>query len=58
MAILLNSRGTAPLTSGWIAETYPLNSFASRSTVDENLAWQIEAGLKFDIPVKDWKGEI
>jgi iron complex outermembrane recepter protein len=58
MAILLNSRGTAPLTSGWIAETYPLNSFASRSTVDENLAWQVEAGLKFDIPVKDWKGEI
>ena len=58
MAILLNSRATNPLTSGWIVETYPLNSFASRSTLDENLAWQIEAGLKFDLPFGDWKGEV
>ena len=70
MAILLNSRNPVtslavnpllrgdPTNAAWIAETYPLNSFASRSTVDENLAWQIEAGLKFDIPVKDWKGEV
>jgi hypothetical protein len=27
MAVLLNSRATNPLTSGWIVETYPLNSF-------------------------------
>ena len=56
MAILLNSR-TNP-AAGWIAETYPLNSFASRSTVDENMSWQLEAGLKFDLPFKDWKGDV
>ena len=70
MAILLNSRNPVtslavnpllrgdPTNAAWIAETYPLNSFASRSTVNEALAWQIETGLKFDVPFKDWKGEI
>ena len=70
MAILLNSRSPAtaasvnpllrgdPTNAAWIAETYPLNSFASRSTLDESLAWQIEAGLKFDLPFGDWKGEV
>ena len=56
MAILLNSR--ANTTAGWIVETYPLNSFASRSTLDENMSWQMEAGLKFDLPFKDWKGDL
>ncbi len=48
MAILLNSRARVPpppgqvaapydpLTAGWVLETYPLNSFGRRATVDEN----------------------
>jgi outer membrane receptor protein involved in Fe transport len=63
LALLLNSRTALPAghnaqTEGWIAETYPLDSFGRRATVDENQAWQIEAGLRFDIPVKDWTGEL
>ena len=69
MAILLNSRsvvapspanptGSNPQTSGWIAETYPLDSFGRRATVDEVQMFQIETGLRFDIPVKDWTGEV
>jgi outer membrane receptor protein involved in Fe transport len=57
MAALLNSRGSSPLTSGWVMETYPLNSFGRRATEDTNLAWQIEAGVTFDLPVKDWTAE-
>jgi iron complex outermembrane recepter protein len=66
MAILLNSRGPTPnspqgrdpLTTGWILETFPLDSFGRRATIDENNAWQIETGFGFDIPVKDWTGEV
>jgi len=57
MAALLNSRANAPTTSGWVLETYPLNSFGRRATEDTNSAWQIEAGLTFDLPVKDWTAE-
>ena len=58
MALLLNSRATNPLTAGWITETYPLNSFGRRATVDEAQSWQIETGVHFDLPVKDWTGEV
>ncbi len=65
MAILLNSRGDNPntpaneaLTSGWVAETYPLDSFGRRATVDEVQTFQIETGFRFDLPVKDWTGEV
>ena len=60
MAMLLLSRGavgSAAQSTSWVMETYPLNSFDRRRTVDINSAWEIEAGLKFDLPVKDWKGE-
>jgi outer membrane receptor protein involved in Fe transport len=61
LAILLNSRGADagdPLTTGWIAETYPFDSFPRRQTVDTVQAFQIETGVSFDIPVKDWTGEV
>ena len=57
MAILLNSRANAPTTSGWVLETYPLNSFGRRATEDTNTAWQVEAGLTWDLPIKDWTAE-
>ena len=44
--------------AGWVAETYPLDSFGRRATIDEVQSFQIETGLRFDIPVKDWTGEI
>jgi iron complex outermembrane recepter protein len=57
MAILLNSRAGAPLTSGWVLETWPLNSFGRRATEDTNEAWQVEAGVTWDLPIKDWTAE-
>lgn len=61
LALLLLSRGavgSTAQTAGWMLETYPLNSFDRRRTVDVNTAWQIESGLQFDVPFKDWKGEV
>jgi outer membrane receptor protein involved in Fe transport len=67
LAALLNSRSVLavppfpainPLTTGWIAETYPSHGFDKRATLDVANAWQVEAGVKFDIPVKDWTGEV
>jgi outer membrane receptor protein involved in Fe transport len=58
MAILLNSRAVAPLTSGWVMETFPLNSFGRRATLDTNESWQMEAGLTYDLPIKDWTAEV
>lgn len=57
MAILLNSRAVNPLTSGWVLETFPLDSFGRRATENTNLAWQVEAGLTYDLPIKDWTAE-
>lgn len=55
-AMLLNSR---PNPAGdWVLETYPLNSFGRRETDNVTSAWQIEAGFKFDLPLKDWTGEL
>jgi iron complex outermembrane recepter protein len=57
MAILLNSRATAPTTSGWVLETWPLDSFGRRATENVNEAWQVETGLTYDLPIKDWTAE-
>lgn len=61
MAILLNSRAANPnfnpLTAGWVLETWPLNSFGRRATEDTNTAWQVEAGVTWDLPIKDWTAE-
>jgi iron complex outermembrane recepter protein len=56
MALLLNSRAN-PLGS-WVAETFPDQGFLKRQTVDKATAWQVEAGVSFDLPVKDWTGEV
>ncbi|MEP7313147.1 MAG: TonB-dependent receptor [Pseudomonadota bacterium] len=58
MAILMNSRAIAPLTSGWVLETWPLNSFGRRATSNVNTAWQVESSLNFELPVADWTGEV
>ncbi len=46
------------LTAPWVLETFPLNSFGRRATIDEVVSWQIETGFRFDLPVKDWTGEV
>ncbi|MET0282600.1 MAG: TonB-dependent receptor [Steroidobacteraceae bacterium] len=55
MAIMLNSRGVQ--AAPWIMETYPDKSFPQRSTVNVNNVWNIETGLRFDLPFGDWTGE-
>jgi outer membrane receptor protein involved in Fe transport len=55
-ALMLNSRANP--TAGWILETFPNNSFDDRSTANVNSIWQLEAGLSFDLPFGDWKGEV
>lgn len=55
-AILLNSR---PNPAGdWILETYPSNSFDARSTLNTNTVWQVDAGVRFDLPFGDWTGDV
>ena len=56
MAILMNSRANP--AGNWILETYPSDSFDDRATTNKNSTWQVESGLQFDMPVKDWTGEI
>jgi iron complex outermembrane receptor protein len=69
LAILLNSRyapltpeevaaGASSVARSWIAETYPDGSFPQRSTDNTNNQWQIEAGFRFNLPMKDWTGEL
>jgi outer membrane receptor protein involved in Fe transport len=48
----------AQRSAGWVAETYPLDSFGRRATTDEVQSFQIETGFRFDLPVKDWTGEV
>jgi len=48
--------GTGRLGS-WIMETYPNGSFPQRQTVNTNTVWQVEAGLRFNLPFGDWTGE-
>jgi iron complex outermembrane recepter protein len=55
-ALLLNSRA-AP-TAGWVLETFPDQGFLKRQTVNKSTAWQIDTGLTFDLPVKDFTGEV
>ncbi len=57
MAMLLNSRTTAPLTSGWIMELFPYFSFPHRTTSNLNSMYQLETGVTFDLPLKDWTAE-
>jgi iron complex outermembrane receptor protein len=42
----------------WIMEALPLDSFGRRATENVNEAWQVEAGLTYDLPIKDWTAEV
>lgn len=55
LAALLLSRGNP--TGSWIAETFPANSFDQRATFNTNTVWQMEVGVNFELPFRDWTGE-
>jgi outer membrane receptor protein involved in Fe transport len=55
-AIVLNSR-LRP-AENWILQTYALDSFDQRTTVNVASVWQIETGLNFELPIKDWTAEL
>ncbi len=56
MAMLLNSRVNK--TAGWVIETYPVDSVELRGTENESTVWQMDAGLNWRLPVKDWTSEL
>ena len=61
MAILLNSRPIQSVpgaNTAWVMETYPLNSFGRRATNNVSNGWQIETGLTWETPIKDWTAEV
>jgi outer membrane receptor protein involved in Fe transport len=58
LAMLLLSRPAAARTSGWMLQTFPLDSFDQRATLNTSEVWNIETGLRFDVPVGDWTGEL
>jgi iron complex outermembrane receptor protein len=47
-----------PLTAGWITEIYEYNGFDQRRTDNLMNNWTVDAGLKLDLPVKDWTAEL
>jgi len=54
-AIMLMSR---PNPAGsWIVELFPDQSLGERTTDNTNTYYQVEAGLNFELPFKDWSGE-
>ncbi len=55
---LVGTKAVDGQTAGWILETWPLDSFGRRATLDTNESWQLEAGLTYDLPIKDWTSEI
>ncbi|HXR52070.1 MAG TPA: TonB-dependent receptor, partial [Steroidobacteraceae bacterium] len=55
--INLVGQATSGRNAPWVMETYPLESFGRRATQNVNEGWQIEAGLTYDLPLKDWTVE-
>jgi iron complex outermembrane receptor protein len=74
MAWLLNSRRTPiydysttpPTITGWTDRSgerwqpqwNPDNSLPGRQTLNTISTWQLETGLNFEIPIRDWSGEL
>lgn len=58
LAMLLLSRPAAARTQGWMLQTFPLDSFDQRATLNTNTMWNIETGLRFDLPFGDWAGDV
>jgi iron complex outermembrane recepter protein len=56
LAMLLNSRSNK--AADWIPGWNPDSGLPPRSTINTNTVWQVETGLNFDLPVKDWTGEV
>jgi iron complex outermembrane recepter protein len=56
LAWLLNSR--TPQDARWQPQWFPDTSLPGRQTTNTISTWQLEAGLDFEMPFRDWKGEI
>ncbi|HLB30535.1 MAG TPA: TonB-dependent receptor [Gammaproteobacteria bacterium] len=56
LAILLNSRFTP--TGTWLPNWNTDDSRDYRNTYNTNTTWQVEGGLNYDLPFKDWTGEL
>jgi outer membrane receptor protein involved in Fe transport len=56
MAMLLNSRVNK--TAAWVVETYPTDSVELRGTDNVSTVWQLDAGLSWRLPFKDWTSEL
>jgi len=56
MAWLLNSR--ANQSARWQPQWYPDTSYPPRQTYNTISTWQLEAGLDFELPFRDWTGEL
>jgi outer membrane receptor protein involved in Fe transport len=56
MAMLLNSRTNR--NAAWVVETYPVNSVELRGTTNTSTVWQVDAGLNWRMPFKDWTSEL
>jgi len=62
LAVLLNSRtsfftGGSAQNADWIPGWNPDSSLPGRSTSNTNNVWQVETGIDFELPVRDWTGE-
>jgi iron complex outermembrane receptor protein len=56
VAIMLLSRPDP--AASWMVELFPDKSLMRRTTDNTNTYFQVEAGLNFDLPIKDWTGEV
>jgi iron complex outermembrane receptor protein len=55
LAWLLNSRATPD--ARWQPQWYPDTSLPARQTYNTISTWQLEAGLDFELPFRDWSAE-
>jgi outer membrane receptor protein involved in Fe transport len=56
LAILLEARGNA--AGPWIPQWNTDDSWDFRNTYNTNEVWQVESGLRYDLPFRDWTGEL
>ena len=55
-AIMLLSRPDP--AASWMVELFPDKSLGRRTTDNTNTYYQVEAGLNYNLPVKDWTAEL
>ena len=56
VAIMLLSRPDP--AASWMVELFPDQSLGERTTDSTNTYWQVEGGLNYRLPFKDWTGEL